>query len=231
MHCSKFFALATVLLGCSSTALQGAPPGATHTATVDGEERAPTLAPLGLPAPPAHFAAHENFKRALFPTDKACAAAMHSFGVNCFQEVDFEADGHATVIVTDIVNAGTYTIAGSVVTVTLDSLDGDAGEKLSFTLAKDQRTMTDAQKNVWSSSLCGVTACSAAEFCETVASDAPEFDGSFTRHACRPLPGCDTTNVCECLAGERCTVGSASFAGACSEASANFFTLTCNIGG
>jgi hypothetical protein len=223
MNLKKTLGLSALLVGCAAPALEHQDATATHEAVV---------APKGLPAPaPAHFQAHTEFKRALFATDKACEDAMRHFGVNCFQEISLEPDGSASVIVTDILNVGTYTIDDGSLTVTLESLDGDPGTKLHFTLRADRRTMTDDQKNVWSVSLCGVTACGVFDYCETVNSDEPEFDGSFTRHACRALPGCDTSNVCECLAAARCDVSGTKFGGTCDQTSGDFYTFTCNLGG
>jgi hypothetical protein len=153
------------------------------------------------------------------------------FGVNCSQEVTLEPNGQATIVVTDILNEGTYVIDGDKLTITSDS-PGDAAPTMRFTLAANRKSMTDEQGQVWTTLLCGVTTCTEKDYCEVVDSDTPEFDGSFVRHQCRPLPGCDTSDTCTCIvATERCQVGTAQIHGRCTTESAGFFSLTCNIGG
>ena len=53
-----------------------------------------------------------------------------SNGVNCAQSIDFSSPNNALVIVTDIVNAGTYNIDRNTITVTL--LDSDSENPMIF---------------------------------------------------------------------------------------------------
>jgi hypothetical protein len=70
----------------------------------------------------AHAGAGELFDRSfqydLFNDPEKCRQ-YQAQGGNCFQWVDFDADGSVTVIVTDIVNGGTYEVRDGVVRVEL----------------------------------------------------------------------------------------------------------------
>jgi hypothetical protein len=80
---------------------------------------------------------------------------------------------------------------------------------------------------------CGPEAqCGAAEFCEVVASDIPEFETGYNRYQCRALPPvCEGVSPCSCLEqNATCEVFDFEATGTCSESS-GFKTLTCGIGG
>mgnify|MGYP001568217050 FL=1 len=61
---------------------------------------------------------------ALASSAESCGVLL-SNGVNCAQSVAFSSTNVATVIVTDIVNAGTYSVDGNIITVTLPNSDSE----------------------------------------------------------------------------------------------------------
>jgi hypothetical protein len=79
---------------------------------------------------------------------------------------------------------------------------------------------------------CGSGTCSAGEFCEILQSDIPEFNDSYTRYQCRPIPGCGSGINCACLESvERCHGSYQVVSGTCSQLPTGDFTLRCDIGG
>ena len=65
-----------------------------------------------------------TFLFALASSAESCSVLL-SNGVNCAQSITFSSANVATVIVTDIVNAGTYSIDGNIITVTLPNSDSE----------------------------------------------------------------------------------------------------------
>lgn len=89
-------------------------------------------------------------------SQEECDAAM-SIGVNCEQSVEFE-NNRATLIVTDIINSGRYTIVDNTITITLDGL-GDAENPFIFRASKDfmelERT-SDGSNDKWKLQIEGI---------------------------------------------------------------------------
>ena len=65
-----------------------------------------------------------TFLFALASSAESCSVLL-SNGVNCAQSITFSSANVATVIVTDIVNAGTYSVDGNIITVTLPNSDSE----------------------------------------------------------------------------------------------------------
>ena len=65
-----------------------------------------------------------TFLFALASSAESCGVLL-SNGVNCAQSITFSSANVATVIVTDIVNAGTYSVDGNIITVTLPNSDSE----------------------------------------------------------------------------------------------------------
>src|SRR4051812_13479800 len=63
------------------------------------------------------FAEERSYSHHLFITPKACEDAQRGMRFNCQQTIHFQADGSATVMMTDIMNFATYDIVGNTVVV------------------------------------------------------------------------------------------------------------------
>lgn len=104
--------------------------------------------------------AGSTFIHNLFPTKADCVAAHRRPGgdfVNCFQSARFGKDGKVALLVTDIMNLGTYTVSGSKVILTFPG----GGELPSFVFTVNgDGTLTDAQGNVWQRSSAATTVAS-----------------------------------------------------------------------
>ena len=80
-----------------------------------------------------------------------------SNGVNFAQSIAFSSPNNALVIVTDIVNAGTYNIDRNTITVTL--LDSDSENPMIFTANPEATQMiriSDGSNDVWKLAIQGI---------------------------------------------------------------------------
>jgi hypothetical protein len=80
-----------------------------------------------------------------------------SNGVNCAQSIAFSSPNNALVIVTDIVNAGTYNIDRNTITVTL--LDSDSENPMIFTANPEATQLiriSDGSNDVWKLAIQGI---------------------------------------------------------------------------
>ena len=80
-----------------------------------------------------------------------------SNGVNCAQSIAFSSPNNALVIVTDIVNAGTYKIDRNAITVTL--LDSDSENPMIFTANPEATQLiriSDGSNDVWKLAIKGI---------------------------------------------------------------------------
>lgn len=67
-----------------------------------------------------HFEESHYYRRTFFADDTNCARAGAA-GINCYQTLDLCANGHALLIVTDIMNDGSYSLREGQVVLTLES--------------------------------------------------------------------------------------------------------------
>ena len=80
-----------------------------------------------------------------------------SNGVNCAQSIAFSSPKNALVIVTDIVNAGTYNIDRNTINVTL--LDSDSENPMIFTANPEATQLiriSDGSNDVWKFAIQGI---------------------------------------------------------------------------
>jgi hypothetical protein len=70
----------------------------------------------------------------VYDTQQECDEAM-DLGLNCYQIVEFCDDGEAAIMLTDIINPGTYTLAPNEVTASFPG--GDAPDTMIFSLTGD----------------------------------------------------------------------------------------------
>ena len=80
-----------------------------------------------------------------------------SNGVNFAQSIAFSSPNNALVIVTDIVNAGTYNIDRNTITVTL--LDNDSENPMIFTANPESTQLiriSDGSNDVWKLAIQGI---------------------------------------------------------------------------
>ena len=80
-----------------------------------------------------------------------------SNGVNFAQSIAFSSPNNALVIVTDIVNAGTYNIDRNTITVTL--LDSDSENSMIFTANPESTQLiriSDGSNDVWKLAIQGI---------------------------------------------------------------------------
>jgi hypothetical protein len=97
----------------------------------------------------AVFEEDREYDHALFETVEQCQKYQQEHGTwfNCFQTVEFMRDGHARLVLTDIVNSGSYQIAGSEVIFTPSGpSDGPA---LRFRLTGNRRALIRGEAEVW----------------------------------------------------------------------------------
>ena len=66
--------------------------------------------------------------------------------MNCYQTAQFCPDGRAEIIVTDIINTGSYTIVEELIHVV--GLDGDLSEELDFEVVSDTE-IVDPWSTTW----------------------------------------------------------------------------------
>src|SRR5688572_10671596 len=100
-------------------------------------------------ANPGHFFKDKErqYTRSLFATQKECEEAQ-KMGINCFQSVEFFPDGKVLLMVTDIMNIGTYQIQGQ--KALLEMQAGEVPRRISYSIATDYKSLTlDANGTVW----------------------------------------------------------------------------------
>ncbi len=85
------------------------------------------------------FEQDQTYIHHLFETDEACHEVQKSTFVNCVQWMNFDNEGRAEVVVTDIANSGTYQIEGEQITVELLEGSGDVSGSVSFTFALNKQ--------------------------------------------------------------------------------------------
>ena len=101
-----------------------------------------TMAPI-VPAP---FDEIRVYVHQLFDSQEDCEEAQAA-GVNCIQTVEFCPDGTASMIGTDIINAGEYGVVGDTIETTWGS--GDVPGELSFTIVSDDELLDGAWGLDW----------------------------------------------------------------------------------
>lgn len=100
---------------------------------------------------PQHwFSENRSYTHYLFITEKACLDAQQGdFFFNCTQSVDLKSDGSATVILTDIINSGTYEITDNVLVITLNGAS-DAPPKMTFIIDRTGRNLIrEGTTTIW----------------------------------------------------------------------------------
>lgn len=93
---------------------------------------------------------------ALVSSQEECDNYMTS-GVNCTQAVKFLDDRKVEVIITDIVNQGTYAVIGNTITITINK--GDAENPVIFNANDDFTELTrtsDGSNDIWKLQIPGV---------------------------------------------------------------------------
>jgi hypothetical protein len=79
---------------------------------------------------------------------------------------------------------------------------------------------------------CGELTCADTEYCKVISSDIPEFNGSYFKHECAPLPTCTTGDLCDCIqTQERCQYFTLSVGGTCEVLAGGGHSLHCGVGG
>lgn len=106
--------------------------------------------PFGSTGPASRFPEPRFYAHDLFPSEEACLAAQRESGTwfNCFQSVAFCPDGHAELMVTDIVHLGRYEARGGTVVLRVRA-NPEVPETVRFALAEDGGSLTDPGGGVW----------------------------------------------------------------------------------
>jgi hypothetical protein len=97
------------------------------------------------------FSAERTYHFNVFGSDEACKKAQQDpdFWMNCYQEVTLSTDGSATVVLTDIMNPGTYTRNGNKVVVSYET-DAGGQDTMAFALSRDGQSMAlEGTTQVW----------------------------------------------------------------------------------
>jgi hypothetical protein len=94
------------------------------------------------------FAEERRYSHHLFITQKACEDAQRGMRFNCQQTIHFQADGTATVMMTDIMNLATYDIIANTVVVKAKG-EGDMPTTMTFKLDRTQRNLISGGSEVW----------------------------------------------------------------------------------
>ncbi len=103
------------------------------------------------------FDEYRLYRHDLFATPEECEAAQPpDFFVNCSQDAAFFTDGTVELMVTDIINGGTYGIVDGVVRLEFDA--SEVGRSWEFEMADDS-TLIDEYGNEWRLSASGEEAC------------------------------------------------------------------------
>ena len=89
----------------------------------------------------------------LIEDEEDCANSWPDFGMNCFQSAWFCPNGSVEIVVTDILNSGSYGIVNGEVQVAL-AFPGDMPSTFAFTVGQDD-TLIDAAGVVWQRDLTG----------------------------------------------------------------------------
>jgi hypothetical protein len=92
------------------------------------------------------FAEDRVYSYDIYATEQECTDAM-ALGLNCYQVVEFCADGEAALMLTDIINPGTYSLAPNLVTAEFPG--GDAPGTMVFTLTGDTLATDDVFDLDW----------------------------------------------------------------------------------
>jgi hypothetical protein len=94
------------------------------------------------------FEEERRYVQTYFATQEECTAAQpEGFFVNCCAWVLFGVDGRAEILVTDILNAGSYRLESGAIVFTRES-PGDVPDTLRFTVGEDG-AITDANGGTW----------------------------------------------------------------------------------
>lgn len=96
------------------------------------------------------FSEPREYRHHLFESAAECEAAQPpDFFFNCYQEVVFCPDRSATIMLTDIINAGTYRVRSRRVTLDLRQ-PAEVSGPLRFTVSPDGQSLTaDWSGAVW----------------------------------------------------------------------------------
>ena len=107
---------------------------------------------LNTPVKNKVFQESRIYLRNNFASDEACKEyQLVDPLINCYQSIEFGIDGRVFIVLTDIVNVGLYKIIANKIYVLFDNFDsGQSNEERVFTLATDQKKITDNQTDeVW----------------------------------------------------------------------------------
>lgn len=105
-----------------------------------------------------NLVANKEFVFALVSSQEECDFLI-SQGVNCSQSINFLDHLNARIIVTDIANAGTYTLNENTITITIDS-PGDAENPMIFEANSDFSELirvSDGSNDIWKLQIEGVS--------------------------------------------------------------------------
>lgn len=90
-----------------------------------------------------HFAEERIYEHPLFESPEACEAAQPpGFHVNCSQWMEFDPDGRVRVVLTDIVNPGTYRIENRRIILSMEASPELPG-RLELFLSSDGSTLVE----------------------------------------------------------------------------------------
>ena len=95
---------------------------------------------LSLPQSP-HFADVRVYAHAWYATQQECDQAIRN-GINCYQVLELCPDGMATLMLTDILNIGSYQRSGNAIETTWPT-PGDTPDSVDFTHDAVNDTLTD----------------------------------------------------------------------------------------
>lgn len=90
-----------------------------------------------------HFDEERIYEHPLFESPEACEAAQPpGFFINCSQWMEFDPDGRVRVVLTDIINPGTYRIQNRHVILSMES-SPELPERLELLLSADGSTLVE----------------------------------------------------------------------------------------
>jgi hypothetical protein len=88
------------------------------------------------------FAEERTYRQLVFESLEACDEYnAHNPYVNCYRWVTFSTDASVAMVVTDIVNAGTYEIQGQQISLKMDA-NSDVPERITLTLSEDEESLS-----------------------------------------------------------------------------------------
>jgi hypothetical protein len=97
-----------------------------------------------------YFSTDRLYIHAFFETEEECARNQPypDFWINCDQRVWFYKNGNVELMVTDIINRGTYRIKNNQIILTMEESE-DIGKEVVFTLISDHLLVREDDKSEW----------------------------------------------------------------------------------